>query len=111
MTQKTVITKLVQSVTDSFCKVCQVLQSVTDCYCKVRHNTLLHAAPYDTNIIINRSNKMDISLKQLIQHHDLYVAPQIIYTRDSPHCQNSDKSTIDLTFSSSLLKSLILVYH
>ena len=35
MTQKTVITKLVQSVTDSFCKVCQVLQSVTDCYCKV----------------------------------------------------------------------------
>ena len=35
MTQKTVITKLLQSVTDSFCKVCQVLQSVTDCYCKV----------------------------------------------------------------------------
>ena len=54
----------------------QSVSGITKCngYCKVRHNTLLHAAPYDANIIINQSNKMDISLKQLIQHHDLYAA-------------------------------------
>ena len=36
MRQKTVITKLLQSVTEVYYKVRQVLQNVTDCYCKVR---------------------------------------------------------------------------
>ena len=36
MRQKTVIAKLLQSVTDCYYKVRQVLQSVTDCYYKVR---------------------------------------------------------------------------
>ena len=36
MRQKTIITKLLQSVTEVYCKVRQVLQSVTDCYYKVR---------------------------------------------------------------------------
>ena len=35
MRQKTIITKLLQSVTDVYYKVRQVLQSVTDCYYKV----------------------------------------------------------------------------
>ena len=35
MRQKIVITKLLQSVTQVYYKVCQVLQSVTDCYYKV----------------------------------------------------------------------------
>ena len=35
MRQKTVITKLLQSVTEVYYKVRQVLQSVTDCYYKV----------------------------------------------------------------------------
>ena len=36
MRQKTIITKLLQSVTEVYYKVRQVLQSVTDCYYKVR---------------------------------------------------------------------------
>ena len=36
MRQKTVIMKLLQSVTKVYYKVCKVLQNVTDCYCKVR---------------------------------------------------------------------------
>ena len=36
MRQKTVITKLLQSVTEVYNKICQVLQSVTDCYYKLR---------------------------------------------------------------------------
>ena len=36
MRQKTIIAKLLQSVTEVYCKVRQVLQSVTDCYYKVR---------------------------------------------------------------------------
>ena len=36
MRQKTIITKLLQSVTEVYYKVRQVLQSVADCYCKVR---------------------------------------------------------------------------
>ena len=36
MRQKTVITNLLQSVTEVYYKVCQVLQSVKDCYYKVR---------------------------------------------------------------------------
>ena len=39
MKQKTVIKKLLQSVTEVYYKVRQVLQSVTDCYFKVRRNT------------------------------------------------------------------------
>ena len=35
MRQKTIITKLLQSVTEVYYKVRQVLQSVTDCYYKV----------------------------------------------------------------------------
>ena len=35
MRQKTVITKLLQSVTEVYYKVRQVLQSATDCYYKV----------------------------------------------------------------------------
>ena len=35
MRQKIVFTKLLQSVTQVYYKVCQVLQSVTDCYYKV----------------------------------------------------------------------------
>ena len=36
MRQKTVITKLLQSVTEVYCKVRKVSQSVTGCYYKVR---------------------------------------------------------------------------
>ena len=36
MRQKTIITKLLQSVTDVYDKVRQALQSVTGCYYKVR---------------------------------------------------------------------------
>ena len=36
MRQKTVITRLLQSVTEVYCKMRQVLQSVTGCYYKVR---------------------------------------------------------------------------
>ena len=36
MSQKTIITKLLQSVTEVYYKVRQVLQSVTNCYYKVR---------------------------------------------------------------------------
>ena len=36
MRHKTVITKLLQSLTEAYYKVRQVLQSVTDCYYKVR---------------------------------------------------------------------------
>ena len=36
MRQKTIITKLLQSVTEVYYKVRQVLQSVTNCYYKVR---------------------------------------------------------------------------
>ena len=39
MKQKTVIKKLLQSVTEVYYKVRQVLQSVTDCYYKVGRNT------------------------------------------------------------------------
>ena len=42
MRQKTVITKLSQSVTEVYYKVHQVLQSVTDCYYKV-HQVLQSA--------------------------------------------------------------------
>ena len=37
MREKIVITKLLQSVTKVYYKVCQVLQSVTKVYCKVCH--------------------------------------------------------------------------
>ena len=36
MRQKIVNTKLLQSVTEIYYKICQVLQSVTDCYYKFR---------------------------------------------------------------------------
>ena len=36
MRQKTIITKLLQTMTEVYYKVRQVLQSVTDCYYKVR---------------------------------------------------------------------------
>ena len=36
MRQKTVIKKLLENVTEVYCKVCQALQSVAGCYDKLR---------------------------------------------------------------------------
>ena len=46
MTQKNVITKLLQSATKIYQKMCQVLQCVTDCYYKMRQ--VLQSATFVT---------------------------------------------------------------
>ena len=46
----------------------------------------------------NQRNKMGIALEELIQRHSFYVATDLHHTyQHSPNCQNSGKSTIDLT--------------
>ena len=64
MRQKTIITKLLQSVTEVYYKVRQVLQSVTDCYYKVRQalKSATVITKWDVTPLISAGPKISTSL-------------------------------------------------
>ena len=83
MRQKTVITKLLQSVTDCYYKVRQVLQNVTGCYYKVRR--VLQSATVITKWNVTMETEM-VNEKPN-QPDSTFAFPKTAFAKQSRLCQ------------------------